>query len=177
MRTLGAGLGLLAGLISVSRTDAFGSKDPPTLVTLPRDYGTAAAASASGDDGLPDNYGYPGGSPELSNGFTSSPYWLEKYGLQASVDTARCPSTHFEREEGSKSRAHDDKFLSCYDDAIGCANYPRASCSAGGCVFQGCASKDVESFFDLSAYDINHTHVDFNDYKGKVVLVVNVASF
>ncbi|KAF9361240.1 hypothetical protein BGX34_007253 [Mortierella sp. NVP85] len=32
------------------------------------------------------------------------------------------------------------------------------------------------SFFDLKAKDIHHQEVDFSDFKGKVVLVVNVAS-
>lgn len=165
----------LAGLLG--STEAFGPGT--TLQNLPRTYTTTTTTTtpvASSVEGLADNYGEPGSRPEFADGFVSSPYWAEKLGIEATVDTAQCPSTHFTRKKGSKSRAHNDKFISCYDEAIGCANYPRATCSAD-CVFQGCASETVDNFFNLSAYDINHDLVDFNDYKGKVVLVVNVASF
>ena len=33
------------------------------------------------------------------------------------------------------------------------------------------------SFHDLSALDLEHNHIPFNRYEGKVVLVVNVATF
>jgi hypothetical protein len=35
---------------------------------------------------------------------------------------------------------------------------------------------DYKSFYELSADDIDGNKVDFSEYKGKVVLVVNVAS-
>jgi glutathione peroxidase-family protein len=35
----------------------------------------------------------------------------------------------------------------------------------------------IESFFDLSAYDIHGDRVDFSKFKGQVTIVVNVASY
>lgn len=35
---------------------------------------------------------------------------------------------------------------------------------------------DCKSFYDLKAEDIHHQEVTFDQFKGKVVLVVNVAS-
>lgn len=37
--------------------------------------------------------------------------------------------------------------------------------------------KGIESFFDLSAYDIHGSLIDFSKFRGQVTIVVNVASY
>lgn len=157
-----------AAALLVCQADAFGTDQAKDLHTLPR-------TTDSDGSGMFDNYGTEGACPELDNGFAWSPYYAKEIGMKATVDTSKCPLTTFDRVPGSSSRGYNSDMTNCARDT-GCAVYPRATCS-DGCVFEGCKSSQVNSFHDLKATDINQNEIDFNDYKGKVVLVVNVASF
>jgi len=117
----------------------------------------------------------------MSTGDTTSEYWMDKYGIQMTM-TDQCPAEEFYREPGSKSNAYNEAHVNCREsgdwaaEAIGCAHYPRAKCS-DDCIFSGCASGEGASFYDLTAFDLDHNEVAMSDYAGKVVLVVNVASY